>query len=260
MTMSSLNGKVALITGAGQGLGAYYAQVLARNGASVVLSGRSIEKLNKVAERINNNGGKAFPFLLDVADCNGFDGKIEEIIQKVGPVDILVNNAAVSEDKNIFDISQHDWDLHMDTNLRGLFFLSQSVAKHMKTRPQGGNIINIAAINGDHIRKNCIPFSVSKAGVIHLTKAMAYELIEHKIRVNAISLGLFASESVSQWLQNDPKAQDYVDRIPIKRAGQLSDIEGPLLLLASEASSYMVGTILKVDGGFSIDVFMNIDI
>ena len=130
----------------------------------------------------------------------------------------------------------------------------------MKTQQHGGNIINIAAINGDYIRKNCIPFSISKAGVIHLTKAMAYELIDYKIRVNALSLGLFASESVSEWLQNDPNAQDYLDRIPAKRAGQLTDLEGPLLLLASDASSYMFGTILQVDGGFSIDIFLDMDI
>src|SRR4029079_2796553 len=125
---------------------------------------------------------------------------VQEIVHQLGSIDILVNNAAVSKDKEIMDVSVSDWDLHMDTNLKGLFFLSQVVAKQMKRQKHGGNIVNIAAINGDHIRKNCIPFAVSKAGVIHLTKLMAYELIDHNIRVNALSIGLFASESVQEWL------------------------------------------------------------
>jgi NAD(P)-dependent dehydrogenase (short-subunit alcohol dehydrogenase family) len=199
-----LTGKVALVTGASQGLGAYYAGVLAKNGASVVMGGRSMEKLNNISQKISEKGSKAHPLILDMTDLESFDKKIDEIVQRFGSIDILINNAAASVDRGMFAISPSDWDLHMDTNLKGLFFLSQSVAKQMKIQKDGGNIINIAAINGDHIRKNCIPFSVSKAGVIHLTKAMAYELIDYK--VNALSLGLFASEAVSEWLHNDPKA------------------------------------------------------
>ena len=195
-----------------------------------------------------------------MTDFASFDGVVCEVVQKLGSLDILVNNAAVSIDKKMMDVSVSDWNLHMDTNLTGVFFLSQAVAKQMKVQKNGGNIVNIAAINGDHVRKNCISFSISKAGVIHLTKVMAYELIDYNIRVNALSLGLFASDSVKDWLENDPSAQDYLARIPAKRAGQLSDLDGPLLLLASDASSYMYGTILKVDGGFSIDVFLNIEI
>jgi len=258
---ADLKGKVALITGASQGLGAYYAEVLAKNGASVVLGGRSMEKLNKVVQRIADRGGDAHPLILEMTDFKSFDRKIEEITQKLSSIDILINNAAVSVDKEIFAITPSDWDFHMETNLKGLFFLSQSVAKKMKTQKNGGAIINIAALNGDHVRKNCISFSASKAGVIHLTKVMAYELIDYKIRVNALSIGLFASESVSEWLQNNPKAaQDYLEQIPARRAGELVDLEGPILLLASDASSYMYGAILKVDGGFSIDVFMHTEI
>ena len=257
---ANLEGKVALITGATQGLGAYYAEVLAKNGASVVMSGRSIEKLNTAVQRIKEKGGQVTPLILDMTHIESFDAKIKEIIRKFGSIDILINNAAVAADREFFEISPENWDLHMDTNLKGLFFLSQAVAKQMKTQQNGGNIVNIAAVNGDHVRKNCTPFSVSKAGVIHLTRAMAYELIDYNIRVNALSIGLFASESVRDWLNNDPQAQDYLDQIPAKRAGELSDLDGPILLLASDASSYMYGTILKVDGGFSIDVFLDLNI
>lgn len=259
---ADLKGKVALITGASRGLGAYYAEILAKNGASVVVSGRSSskEQLNEVVKKMTEKGFKAISLILDMTDFCSFDKKIEEIVQKLGSIDILVNNAAISVDGGLFEISQDDWDLHMNTNLKGLFFLSQAVARQMKTQSNGGNIINIAAINGDQIRKNCIPFSVSKAAVIHLTKTMAYELIDHKIRVNALSLGLFPSELVEDWLRTDPKAQDYIDRIPAKRAGKFTDLEGPLLLLASDASGYMYGTTLKVDGGFSMGIFMNIEL
>lgn len=254
--------KVVLITGASQGLGAYYAELFARNNASVIVSGRlrSLDRINAVVQKITESGGDAIPLILELTEFDSFDEKVKEITKKLGHIDILINNAAVSNDKNIFDISQKDWDLHMDTNLKGLFFLSQVVAKQMKTQASGGNIINIAAINGEKIRKNCIPFGALKAAVIHLTKAMAYELIEHNIRVNAISLGLFPSELVKEFIEKDPKAKDYIARIPAKRAGKFEDLDGPLLLLASEASSYMYGTILNVDGGFSIDVFMDLDI
>jgi len=259
---ADLTGKVALITGAAQGLGAYYAEVLAKNGATVIASGRpsSTDRLNAVAQKIINNGYKAATLTLEMTDFDSFDNKIEEIIKQFSHIDILINNAEVSADKDIFDITHDDWDLHMDTNLKGLFFLSQAVAKQMKQQKTGGNIINIAAINGEKIRKNCIPFGTSKAGVTHLTKAMACELIEYNIRVNAILLGLFPSELVKNWLENDPKAQDYINRIPAKRAGKFTDLDGPILLLASEGSGYMYGTTLKVDGGFSMDIFMDLDI
>jgi len=130
----------------------------------------------------------------------------------------------------------------------------------MKQQDGYSSIINIAAINGQKVRRNCIPFAVSKAGVIHLTKTMAYELIDYKIKVNALVLGLFPSDVVEEFLANDSHAQDFLNRIPAKRAGQFAELEGPLLLLASDASNYMYGSIINVDGGFATDVFMNIDI
>lgn len=257
---ANLEGKVILITGASHGLGAYYAEMLARNNATVIVSGRSIEKIVPVVEKIRKNGNNASPLVLDMANFNSFNEKIQQILEQFKHLDVLVNNAAVSHDKSFFNITEEDWDMHMNTNTKGLFLLSQAVAEQMKKQNNGGNIINIAAINGEKIRKNCIAFGTSKAAVIHLTKAMAYELIEYNIRVNAISLGLFPSETVKEWIDSDPNAKNYLDRIPVKRAGKFSDLDGPLLLLASDASSYMYGSVLKVDGGFSIDVFMNIDI
>ena len=252
---TNLKDKIILITGSSQGLGAYYAELLAKNHATVIVSGRNHDKINHVVESIRAQGHLAEPLQLDMTDFASFENKVNEVIQRFGRIDVLINNAAVSHDKNIFDIEITDWDLHMDTNLKGLFFLSQTVAKQMQQQTNGGNIINIAAINGERIRKNCIPFSISKAALIHLTKAMAYELIEYNIKVNALSLGLFPSEFVSDFLQNDPTAQNYLNQIPVKRPGEFSELDGPILLLASNASDYMHGSVLQVDGGFAINVF-----
>jgi NAD(P)-dependent dehydrogenase (short-subunit alcohol dehydrogenase family) len=194
------------------------------------------------------------------ADLTGFDKKIEQVTHQLGQIDILINNAAITLGKSFFDIEQADWDQQMNTNVKGVFFLSQAVAKSMKERKQGGSIINVAAVNGEKIRKNNIVYGASKAAVIHLTKSMAYELIDYNIRVNAISLGLFASEPVRDFIDTNAKAQDYIARIPAKRVGKLDDLAGPMLLLVSDASSYMYGSVIKVDGGFSIDVFMDIEL
>ncbi|MCX7122445.1 MAG: SDR family oxidoreductase [Gammaproteobacteria bacterium] len=259
---ADLSGKVALVTGASQGLGAFYAEVLAKNGAIVVASGRasSVDRLNAVVQRIQDQGFKAVSLVLEMTDFGSFQSKVAEIVQQFGHLDILVNNAGVSVDQDFFAVTEQSWDLHMDTNLKGLFFLSQAVAKQMKRQEAGGSMIHIAALNGEKVRKNCVAFAASKAGVLHLTKLMAYELIDYKIKVNAIQLGLFPSDAVKDWLDNDPSANDYLQRIPAKRAGRFVDLEGPLLLLASDASAYMYGTVLKVDGGFAMDVFMNLDI
>lgn len=259
---ADLNGKVALVTGASQGLGAYYAEVLAKNGATVIASSRakSVKQVDMVVNHICNQDLLAAPMMIDMTDFSDFEKKVDEIIKQFGHIDILVNNAAVSIDTDILAITEEDWDLHMNTNLKGLFFLSQAVARQMKNQSHGGSIINITAINGDKVRKNCVAFGTSKAGVTYLTKAMAYEWIDYNIKVNALQLGLFATEAVKDFLDNDASAQDYLNQIPAKRAGKLVDLEGPLLLLASSAADYMNGVIIEVDGGFASDVFINLDI
>ena len=256
---ADLSRKVILITGASHGLGTYYAEMLAKNNATVIVSGRSLEKLNPVIAKITDEGGKAISLVLDMTDFKSFNKKINEIVNQFGHLDVLINNAAISKDKSLFDITEDHWDLHFNTNTKGLFLLSQAAALQMK-KQKSGSIINIAAINGEKVRKNCIVFGASKSAVFHITKSMAHELVDDNIRVNAISLGLFPSEAVKEWIDTDPGAQEYLKRIPMKREGKLSDLDGPLLLLASDASQYMTGSVLNVDGGFAIDVFMNLDI
>ncbi|OGV25625.1 MAG: hypothetical protein A3F18_01525 [Legionellales bacterium RIFCSPHIGHO2_12_FULL_37_14] len=255
---TDLTNKVALITGAAKGLGAYYAKLLANNGAHVIVTGRKNSKngLNNLVEELMADGNKASALILDIREISTFKDKVAEIVDQFKHIDILINNAAVTLDQSFFEVDEANWNLHFDTNLKGLFFLSQAVADQMRSQEGYKSIINIAAVNGQKVRKNCIPLGASKAGVIHLTKMMAYELIDDKIKVNAISLGLFPSEAVEKYLQEDPSAKDYLNRIPAKRAGDFADLDGPLLLLASDASNYMNGSIINVDGGFSSDVFM----
>ena len=159
---ADLTGKVALITGASYGLGAYFAKLLAKNNATVVVSGRahSKDRIDSIVKEIIQNGGNAMPFILDINEFDSFKKAIEKITAQLGHIDILINNAAVSTDKNIFDITHEDWDKQMNANVKGLFFLSQVVAEQMKKQSNGGNIINIAAVNGEKVRKNCIVFGV----------------------------------------------------------------------------------------------------
>ncbi len=256
---ADLNAKVALITGAGDGLGAYYAKILADYGVNVIITGRSSSstKLDKVVNEIISSGNKASKFILDMLDVASFDDSIAEIYKKYGSIDILINNAAISNDKALFEISTCDWDIGINTNLKGLFFLTQAVAKQMKNQPNGGSIINIGAINGQMVRKNTVVFGTSKAGVIHLTKLLAYELIQYKIRVNCLSLGLIESnQAITDFLNKDDQALAYLEQIPAKVAGKFEDLKGPILLLSSNASSYMYGSVINVDGGFSINTLI----
>lgn len=255
-----LNNKIALITGASRGIGAHFARVLSDNGAHVIVSGRAsaLQELEAIVKQIQKKGNKASVCILDVTDINSFKPKVNALIQEFNSIDILVNNAGVSIDKHVFDITESDWDVHFNTNLKGMFFLSQTIALHMKEQKNGySSIINIGAVNGQKVRKNCLSYSTAKAAVLHLTKLLAYELIDYKIKVNALSLGLFPSKVVNNFLTNNPQAREYINRIPCGRVGRHADLDGPLLLLASDASDYMHGEIINVDGGFSINVFMD---
>ena len=260
---ANLSGKNILITGSAHGLGAFYAEVLAKNGAHVIVSGRenAKEQLELLVEKITIAGHKATKCIIDLTDFANFDRIIGNINAQLGNIDVLINNAAISIDRSLFEITEKDWDIHMNTNLKGLFFLSQAVAKQMVNNLNGGKIIKVAAINGEKVRKNCIAFGTSKAGVIHLTKSMAYELADYNIKVNGISLGLIeSSDTVREFLKANLKASEYINQIPVKRVGQLEDLAGPILLLASDASNYMHGSIIHVDGGFASGAFMHIDV
>lgn len=236
-----LTGKSALVTGASSGLGAHFAHRLAAAGASVLITARRQEALAKVAASIEADGGQCTLATLDVTDSRSIAALGDKLA-----VDILVNNAGIVGEGRALDITEESWDATLDTNLKGTFLMSQAVAAARKGHDT--SIINIASILGLRQSGNVLPYAVSKAGVIQLTKTLALELARHKLRVNAIAPGYIATDLNDDFWRTDP-GEALIRRIPQRRLGQLHDLDGPLLLLASDASAYMTGSILTIDGG-----------
>jgi len=260
MSHPDLQNKVVLITGASQGLGRHFSKVLAKAGCLVVATSlkSEMDKLESLVTEIKKAGGKAIAIELNVHDFSGFDTKISEITQQTRHIDILVNNAGISYYSKFFEISEKDWDIHLNTNLKGPFFLAQAVAKNMVQQKRPGVIVNIGSVAGNQAKKYALHFCVSKAGMHHLTRLMAFELLNHGIRVNTLSPGLFPSEHVTDFIDSEA-GKLFVEQIPMKRPGKYQELDGALLLLASEASSYMTGSMIEVDGGFAIDAFLHED-
>ena len=240
----SLLGKQALVTGASSGLGAHFARVLARAGASLILAARRQDALEALASEIMAGGGQAATVALDVTDAVS----VAALAHRVGQVDILVNNAGVVRSGLDLDQGEDDWDAVIDTNLKGMFLVAQAAGCAMKAHGRGGSIINIASILGLRQGMGVLPYAVSKAGVVQMTKSLALELARDTIRVNAIAPGYIETDlNRDYWASEKGKA--LIQRIPQRRLGQPSDLDGPLLLLASDASRFMTGSILTVDGG-----------
>ncbi|WP_144098278.1 SDR family NAD(P)-dependent oxidoreductase [Croceicoccus sediminis] len=241
---ADLHGKVALVTGASSGLGAHFATVLAKAGAKVFIGARRIEALAALAQDINDAGGRAEAISLDVTN----PASIESISDAVSQVDILVNNAGITRESAMLDMSEDDWDAVVDTNAKGVFLMTQAVARAMKARGTGGSIINIGSILGIRQGGMVSTYAASKAAALQLTKVSALELARYGIRVNAIAPGYFKTEMNAEFFESSA-GQAMVKRISMRRLGNLDDLDGPLLLLASDSSQYMTGSVIEVDGG-----------
>ena len=245
MTLQAdLRGKRALVTGASSGLGAYFARTLASSGAEVILTARRRPQLEAVAEQIHSDGGRAQTLELDV----GSRTSLSEAAGRWGRLDILINNAGVTNSKPLFEQTEADWDSILGINLKGAWLVAMEVARTMKAGSSGGSIINVASILGLRQAGHVTPYAVSKAGLVQLTKQLGLELARFNIRVNALAPGYFATELNEEFFASDAGAA-LIKRIPQRRLGSLDDLAGPLLLLASDASRYMTGTVLAVDGG-----------
>ncbi|MFG1401188.1 SDR family NAD(P)-dependent oxidoreductase [Xanthobacter sediminis] len=243
----SLEGRAVLVTGASQGLGAYFAEQLAAAGAKVALGARKQDACAAVADRIAAAGGTALPLALDVTDAASVAAGVAATAGAFGRLDVLVNNAGVTATVPLMDMSEESWDRVVDTNLKGAFLCAQGAARQME-RQGGGVIVNVASILGHRVAGQVAAYAASKAGLVQLTRSMALEWARHGIRANALCPGYVETDINSDFFSTEA-GQALVRRIPSRRLGRLEDLAGPLLFLCSEASAYMNGTSLVVDGG-----------
>jgi NAD(P)-dependent dehydrogenase (short-subunit alcohol dehydrogenase family) len=237
-----LSGRIALVTGASAGLGVHFARILAAAGATVIAAARRVEALEATVESIRAAGGQARPVALDVQDA----AAIADVFARIGTLDILVNNAGISRPALAVDDTPANFDAVFDTNARGAYFTATAAAKAM--RGKGGSIVNIASILGLRQDRRVASYAMSKAAVIQMTKVLALEFAPEQVRVNAIAPGYFLTDINRDFLGSE-HGRAMIARIPQRRVGDPSDLDGPLLLLASDASRFMTGSVLAVDGG-----------
>jgi len=246
-----LAGKVALVTGASSGLGVHFARTLAAAGASVAIAARRADRLASLQAELQSAGGKAVAVELDVQSGDSITAAFAAAEQALGPIDIVVNNAGISIVKPALEMPVEDWDAVVNTNLRGAWLVAQTAGKRWLMAKRPGVIVNIASILGLRTIGQVAPYNASKAGLIHLTRALAMEWARHDIRVNAICPGYIETEMNSDFWKT-PGGQRLIDRIPQRRIGKPEHLDGALLLLASEAGSFMTGSVLTVDGGHTV--------
>jgi NAD(P)-dependent dehydrogenase (short-subunit alcohol dehydrogenase family) len=243
-----LSGRTALVTGASSGLGRFFACSLAKAGAAVALAARRRESLEQVRDEIRSAGGAAVAIAMDVTNPASVGSAFSQLASEIGRLDILVNNAGVTVTRPFLDLDETEWDRVLRTDLDGVFRVGQAGARAMKDQGSSGAIVNIASIVGLRVAGQLAAYATAKAGVVHLTRAMALELARHRIRVNALCPGYIETDFNRDFFASD-LGRALINRIPQRRLGKLEELEGPLLLMCSDASSYMTGAVLAVDGG-----------
>jgi NAD(P)-dependent dehydrogenase (short-subunit alcohol dehydrogenase family) len=245
-----LSGKVAIVTGASRGLGQYLGRALARAGADLVITSRTVESLTPFRAEIEGLGRRALPLALDVRDYDSIQRMVAAAADAYGKIDILVNNAGCNVRKLAMDVTWDDWNLVLDTNLRGSFFVAQAVARHMLAR-RYGRIVQIGSVTSVNGYAGLAPYGASRGGVRQMVMSLADDWGPYGITVNVLAPGWFKTAQ-SAVLYEDREWVDYlVDRIPLRRPGQPRDLDGAVVFLASDASEYVTGQILLVDGGIS---------
>jgi len=242
-----LDGKTVFITGASSGIGKHCAIFLAQAGANVAIASRRIDQLQSVVDEITQLGSQAKVFEIDVTNKKSVAKCFDELAQWSLPT-IVINNAGISINRKMLDQTEEDWDRVIDTNLKGCWLVATEAARRLAAANTLGNIINIASILGERVIGGVAPYVISKAGVVQLTKVMALELARHQIRVNALLPGYVITDLNREFLLSEA-GQKILARIPSRRFNNLEDLNGPLLLLASDASKAMTGATIAVDGG-----------
>ena len=243
-----LAGKVALVTGASSGLGTRFAEVLAESGAAVALVARRADRLAKLQARIEKSGGRAVAIGADVRDRKAMQAAFDAAEKAFGTVTILVNNAGIVHSGRAVELAEEEWRRVLSTNLDAVFYWAQEAARRMLAAGRGGAIVNIASVLGLNVDKGVIAYATAKAGVIQLTKALALELAFKGIRVNAIAPGWIITDINRDYLAGEQGAA-MRRQIPMGRFGEERDLDGPLLLLVSDAGRYMTGATIVADGG-----------
>ncbi|MDB5616654.1 SDR family oxidoreductase [Tardiphaga sp.] len=238
-----------LITGASQGLGRQFARVLSAHGAAVVLAARQTAKLKSLQDEIVAKGGRAIAVQMDVTITGSIAAAIDTAEAALGPISVLINNAGIAVEKPAVEQTEADWDAVMSANLKGAYFTATEIARRMIARKQQGNIVNVASVLGFGVMKFVAPYTISKAGIVQATKALALELAGQGIRVNALAPG-YIDTDINHAFWATPAGERLAKRIPQRRVGDDSDLDGAILLLASNASRYMTGSTITVDGGF----------
>jgi len=238
-----------LITGASQGLGRQFARVLSAHGAPVALAARQTAKLKSLEEEIKGRGGRAVAVEMDVTEMASITKALDAAEAALGPISVLINNAGIAIEKLAVEQTEADWDSVINANLKGAYFTATEMARRMIARKQHGNIVNIASVLGIGVMKFLSPYTISKAGIVQATKSMALELAGNHIRVNALAPGYIDTE-MNHAFWSTQSGEKLIKRIPQRRVGTESDLDGAILLLASQASRYMTGSVVTVDGGF----------
>lgn len=246
-----LSEKVALVTGGSKGIGLGMAEALGRQGASIVIASRGMEDLHIAEQELRDKGIEATGVQVDVTDKKSVEALMESVITAYGRLNILINNAGTNIRKPLIEVEEEDWDFILNTNLKGIFLTGQAAAKQMIKQNVGGKIINISSILSTVAMPHQTSYAASKGGINQLTKVWAEELAPYQINVNALGPAYIKTPMTQSWLDDEERYNAIIDKTMQKRVGELEDLAGPAVFLASNASSYVTGQVLYVDGGWT---------
>lgn len=248
-----LTDKVAIITGGTRGLGFGIAFVMASYGAAVVITDLQIEDCKKAQNELQTNGYKAMGVVSNAANIEDTENLVKTVVDNFGHIDILVNNAGIGGiEKPIFDMAEEEWDRTIDVDLKGVYFTSKAVALQMKKQGSGGRIVNLGSAAGIVAPKYTSAYAAAKSAVIHLTKVMANEWARYGINVNAIAPGYIMTEMTKDVMADEKNANVVIKKIAMRRFGEVSDVAGVVLFLVTDASKYLTGVVIPIDGGMVI--------